>query len=82
LRLRVDPVQVLQHEDEGLDPALAEEQALHRIERELAALREGQKAIVTLATGGDPLQGVVHARYINTILLLASRGMPFLVFRR
>ena len=38
MRLRVDPVQVLQHEDERLDPALAEEQALHRIERELAAL--------------------------------------------
>ena len=31
-------MEILQHEDEGLDLALAEEQALHRIERELAAL--------------------------------------------
>src|SRR5207249_11854389 len=38
LRLRIDPVEILQHEDAGLDLALAEEQALHRIECELAAL--------------------------------------------
>ena len=38
LRLRVDPVEILQHQDERLDLALAKEQALHGIERELAAL--------------------------------------------
>src|SRR6266851_5253212 len=38
LRLRVDPVEILQHQDEGLDLTLAEEQSLHSIERELAAL--------------------------------------------
>src|SRR5207247_7700745 len=38
LRLRVDPVEILQHKDEGLNLTLAEEQSLHSIERELAAL--------------------------------------------
>ncbi len=38
LRLRVDPVEVLQHQDERLDLALAEEQPLHGIERELPTL--------------------------------------------
>jgi hypothetical protein len=31
-------VEILQHEDNGLDVALAEEQALHGIERALTAL--------------------------------------------
>src|SRR5207244_8759361 len=33
LRLRVDPVEILQYQDAGLDLALAEEQPLQRVER-------------------------------------------------
>ncbi len=38
LRFRVDPVEVLQHEDEGLDLALPQEHTLHGVEREMTAL--------------------------------------------
>src|SRR4029450_10715326 len=38
LRLSIDPVEVLHHEEEGLDSALAKQQALHRIERKVTAL--------------------------------------------
>ena len=39
LRLRVDPVQVLEHQEQRLHPTLADQQARHGIERALPSLR-------------------------------------------
>src|SRR5215510_16397945 len=43
LRLRVDPVEVLEHEREGLHATLPEHEALARLERSLAALGRVQR---------------------------------------
>src|SRR5438876_2708917 len=62
LRLRVDPVEILQHQDEGLDLTLAEEQPLHRIERDLAALGrlENPKAVLLGESVEEPENGRDH----------------------